>query len=118
MLITGLSEVIGSWKIIATSPPRTRRMARSDRRRRSCPPRRIAPATTRSDVLGSSRMIASEVTDLPEPDLAGEAERLAGLEVEAHFMQHAARTERRARVEAKSLDREHRHGHEKTILGK
>ena len=37
MVNTGLSEVIGSWKIIEISAPRMRRSARSDRPSRSSP---------------------------------------------------------------------------------
>ena len=67
-VITGLSDVIGSWKIIAISPPRMLRIILSDLRVNSDRPRRISPEVTRSDALGKSPMMASEVTDLPEPD--------------------------------------------------
>ena len=67
ILSTGLSEVIGSWKIMAISRPRMRRMSSSDRESRSCPPKRTLPAM-RAVRAGSSRMTASADTDLPEPD--------------------------------------------------
>ena len=67
-VMTGLSEVIGSWKIIAISPPRTRahrplRQASSARARRGV----IEPLRCFSEG-DSSRMIDSAVSDLPEPD--------------------------------------------------
>ena len=43
MVQVGLSEVIGSWKIIAISLPRTRRICRSSRPTRSRPLSRTAP---------------------------------------------------------------------------
>ena len=44
---TGFSDVIGSWKIIEISLPRTSRIAASVRPRRSRPAKRIAPDTIR-----------------------------------------------------------------------
>ena len=44
---TGLSEVIGSWKIIEISLPRTLRIAASPSPRRSRPAKRMAPLTMR-----------------------------------------------------------------------
>ena len=67
-LMTGLSAVIGSWKIIAM------RVQRSARRRlalacsRSSPCSRMRPATGVSWPLGKSPMMLCAVTDLPEPD--------------------------------------------------
>ncbi len=65
---TGLSEVIGSWKIIAMSRPRTSRIASSDRCSRLRPSNRMRPAVTLPVFLARSRMMASEETDLPQPD--------------------------------------------------
>ncbi len=41
---SGLSAVIGSWKIIATSLPRKARISRSDLASTSSPSKRIVPA--------------------------------------------------------------------------
>src|SRR5690606_33896090 len=64
---TGLSEVIGSWKIIETWLPRMARIAFSGRASRSRPSSSTRPAATRPGAR-SSRMIDSEVTLLPQPD--------------------------------------------------
>ena len=64
---TGLSEVIGSWKIIAMSRPRISRISSAESASRSRPSNVMLPLVTRP-VLASSRMIASEETDLPQPD--------------------------------------------------
>ena len=47
ILSTGLSEVIGSWKIMAISRPRMRRISSSVSPRSSRPPKRIEPAGAR-----------------------------------------------------------------------
>src|SRR5436190_8419973 len=64
---TGVSAVIGSWKIIAISPPRTSRISRCERRIRSRPRRSTSPSTT---AFGSRirRITAIIETVLPEPD--------------------------------------------------
>ncbi len=72
MASTGLSEVIGSWKIIAISAPRTRRISASGsaaRSRVAAPPRHSTrPASIRPPSRAISRRTASAVADLPEPD--------------------------------------------------
>ncbi len=65
-LCTGLSEVMGSWKIIATCDPRTSRMADKASGRRSRPSSSTRPAATRPGG-GTSRITESESTDLPQP---------------------------------------------------
>src|SRR5258706_1737718 len=67
MVKAGLSEVIGSWKIIEMRLPRTARIAALGRRRRFAPSKRISPAT-RPGGLATSPMIESAVTLLPHPD--------------------------------------------------
>src|SRR5919198_813657 len=64
---TGLSDVIGSWKIIAISRPRIERSARSLWRIRSRPSNNARPDSTRP-LRASSPRIASDVTLLPQPD--------------------------------------------------
>ncbi len=65
---TGLSDVIGSWKIIETSRPRNSRISSSDNASRSRPQNLIAVALIFVFPLGSSRTMASAETDLPDPD--------------------------------------------------
>src|SRR5205085_4308422 len=63
---TGLSEVIGSWKIIAISRPRISRISYSLIRVRSWPLNMTLPPTIRPGRC--SRMMLIAVTDLPQPD--------------------------------------------------
>src|SRR5690606_1970441 len=63
----GLSEVIGSWKIIAISLPRTRRISSSGSVSNSRPASRTLPST-RLELAGRSPMIERAVTLFPEPD--------------------------------------------------
>ena len=67
ILSTGLSEVIGSWKIIAMSRPRILRISSSVRPSSSRPPKRTEPLV-RAVPAGRSCMTASADTDLPEPN--------------------------------------------------
>src|SRR5882724_10394673 len=67
MVITGLRLVIGSWKIMATSLPRTSRIACSGSVRRSRPASLMLP-WIRPLSCGMSRMMERAVTLLPEPD--------------------------------------------------
>ena len=64
---TGFSDDSGSWKIIAISRPRRSRIWAGESRSRSSPSKIAAPSTVLPRV-GSSPMIASDVTDLPQPD--------------------------------------------------
>ena len=65
---TGLSAVIGSWKISADRAPRTSRISRSDSAQQvACPRRRSARAAIRPGGC-TSRRIENAVTDLPLPD--------------------------------------------------
>jgi hypothetical protein len=66
--ITGLSAVIGSWKIIAIRAPRRVRSRAAPARSRSSPSSEIRPADATSSPLGRRPMTACAVTDLPEPD--------------------------------------------------
>src|SRR6516164_9053074 len=68
MVSTGLSELIGSWKIIEISLPRMSRIPRSDRASRSWPPKRMLPSTMRPGGEAIRRNMESEVTVLPQPD--------------------------------------------------
>jgi len=66
--ITGLSEVIGSWKIIEIRLPRTSRISSSSSASRSVPSSMIEPPTILPGGSGTRRMIDSAVTLLPQPD--------------------------------------------------
>src|SRR5262245_30964340 len=63
----GLSDVIGSWKIIEICLPRMSSSALSAIVVRSRPSKRIAPETTRPGDC-TRPMIERDVTDLPQPD--------------------------------------------------
>src|SRR3954469_9346262 len=65
---TGLRDVIGSWKTIATSLPRTRRSSRFFSLNRSRPWNIAVPLTTRPGGWGIRPSSASVETLLPEPD--------------------------------------------------
>jgi hypothetical protein len=64
---TGLSEVIGSWKIIAISRPRMLRISSADSLSSSRPLKITSPSSTRPGGLGMMPMIDFMATDLPEP---------------------------------------------------
>ena len=64
---TGLSVIIGSWKIIAMRLPRTCRIASGDSIARSRPSKRIVPPTMRPGA-SINPMIEYAVIDLPDPD--------------------------------------------------
>src|SRR5437660_8038266 len=64
----GLSEVIGSWKMIESWSPRRIRMRLSGSRSRSTPSNSTSPASMRPGGCGTRRMIESAVTLLPQPD--------------------------------------------------
>ena len=67
MVRSGLSAVIGSWKIIAMPAPRTSRISATVAAQRSRPSNIIRPPSIVTS-LGSSRMMALAIIDLPEPD--------------------------------------------------
>ena len=62
----GLSEVIGSWKIIASRTPRIRFSSRAGRFRSSWPRKRALPV--QRPFLASRPMIERKAWVLPEPD--------------------------------------------------
>ena len=63
----GLSEVIGSWKIMASRLPRRSCICRSGSAASSRPSKATEP-DMRVPASGSSRMMESAVTLLPQPD--------------------------------------------------
>ena len=68
ILSVGFSEVIGSWKIIAISLPRTSSSSRSESFVRSRPWNITEPSTIRAGGFGISPISDSAVTDFPHPD--------------------------------------------------
>ena len=62
----GFSADRGFWKIIDIAPPRSRRNAPADARDTSSPRNRTHPPVIRP-ARSSSRMIANDVTDFPDP---------------------------------------------------
>ena len=64
----GLSDVIGSWKIIAISRPRTSSSFLSESFVRSRPSNITEPETIFAGGFGIRPMIESAVTDFPQPD--------------------------------------------------
>ena len=58
---------MGSWKIMAIRSPRMSDISRSLSESRDCPAKSRRVAVRVAD-FGSSSMIASEVSDLPQPD--------------------------------------------------
>ena len=66
---TGFSDVIGSWKIIEISAPRSRRSSPGESSTMLRPPNRMPLAGSTIEFSGGSRpRMASAVTDLPLPD--------------------------------------------------
>ena len=73
MVKMGSSDDMGSWKIMAMSSPRMRRMARGEsvvrsRSRPSLPVNRMSPRTRADSSWSSSRISARPMVDFPEPD--------------------------------------------------
>ena len=68
MVKTGLRLVMGSWKIMAISPPRTLRISSSDSVSTSLPSSVMVPLGILAGGISSRRMTVSAVTDLPQPD--------------------------------------------------
>ena len=65
-MYTGLSAVIGSWKIIDTTRPRIERSARASRPTTWVVPTRTEPRT--EAFIGSRPINAKAIVDLPDPD--------------------------------------------------
>src|SRR5438034_1361049 len=101
---TGFSEVIGSWKIIAISRPRTRRISSSESVRRSRPLKVTFPPTIWPAGCETSRMIESALTLLPQPDSPTSA--TVSPSFTSHETSSAARLERanRHQLELRATD--------------
>src|SRR5882762_5840090 len=68
IVCSGLSDVIGSWKMIEISLPRMLRISCSDRLSSSRPLKRIFPDGCDAVGYGNSLSTDSALTDFPEPD--------------------------------------------------
>src|SRR6478672_415290 len=68
MVSTGLSDVIGSWKIMEIASPRILRISVSGNASRSRPSKTTRPPTVRPGGDAIRRRIDSDVTLLPQPD--------------------------------------------------
>ena len=107
-LMTGLSAVIGSWKIIDM------RVQRSARRRfalacsRSSPSSRMRPATGVSWPLGKRPMMLCAVTDLPEPDSPTRQRISRAPHREAHVLDGVTAIGALGQRHRQALDRERR----------
>ena len=84
-VMTGLSAVIGSWKIIDMRVQRSSRSRASLAASTFSPSSRISPEVGFS-ALASRPMTVKAITDLPEPELAHQADDLAGIDREAHLL--------------------------------
>ena len=82
----GLSDDIGSWKIMAILLPRMARMPASSSLKRSWPSKIASPVSILPGGVGIRRMSDSAVTLLPEPELADDRDGLAGADVERHLI--------------------------------
>ena len=91
MVNAGLRLVIGSWNTMAMSSPRTSRISRSDSCSRSRPSNITEPETMRPGGDGTSRMTASDVTVLPEPDSPTMPSISPGAHVEADVVDDGGR---------------------------
>ena len=78
----GLSEVIGSWKIIAMRLPRIARMPASSSFSRSSPSNRISPLVDPAGRVRDQAQDRERGDALARAGLADDGERLAGVDVE------------------------------------
>ena len=106
---SGLSEAMGSCRIMAMRLPRTRRISASDLSSRFSPSNIIRPLTMRAAGGSRRRMVSASVL-LPEPEFADDAERSAGVQAERHVVHgaHYARALLGDIVGGKVFEREQR----------
>ena len=89
--MTGLSAVIGSWKIIDMRVQRSSRSRSSSAARMFSPSSRISPPVGFS-ALASRPMTVKAITDLPEPDSPTRQTISPGLTVKLTFSTAWARS--------------------------
>ena len=78
----GLSDDIGSWKIIEMRSPRTSSICLSLNLSMRVPASSTRLSGETVAVRGKSFMMARAVTDLPEPELADQRQHLAAVDME------------------------------------
>ena len=96
----GLSEVIGSWKIIAMRSPRTARICASRSFSRSWPSNRISPAGDPARRVGDQAQDRQRGDALARARLADDGQRLAGRDVEGHVVDRGDRAALGAKARA------------------
>ena len=106
MLCTGLSAVIGSWKIMPMRSPRMRHISRVALADQLLAVEADAAGTCAPS--GSRPISAIAVIDLPQPDSPTKPERLAALERKAHVAHGVGRAAVRLQPHVKVVDFEQR----------
>ena len=106
---SGLSDAMGSCRIMAMRLPRTRRISASDLSSRFSPSNIIRPLTMRAAGGSRRRMVSASVL-LPEPDSPTIPRVLAGVQAERHVVHgaHHARALLGDIVGGKVFEREQR----------
>ena len=116
MVMVGLSEVIGSWGMRATSSPRTWRISFSSRPARSRPSS-VTDPPVRWPLLGRSRMIDRPVVLLPQPGLADHPDALALVDVEGDAVDRHHRAVAQPELGAQVAQLQDR-GHRRSVAGR
>ena len=106
---TGLSDVIGSWKIIEMSLPRMSRISRSESSQQVAASKAMRPAILPGR-LGDQPQDRHGGDGLAATRLADDGERLPGLELERDAVDRAVDALRGAEVRLQVLDLEQGHG--------
>ena len=105
---TGFSDVIGSWKIIAMSPPRILRSSSLFIVSRSRPLKIASPLAMRPGGCGMSPSTREHGDALPRAGLADDAEHLAREELVAHARDGLHDAVLRLELDGQVVDREDR----------
>ena len=114
-VVTGLRLVIGSWKIMPILAPRTARMSGTESERRSRPSKWMrAPGSMRPG-LGISRMMASAVIDLPQPDSPTSASVSPAAIERLDPVDHAHAAALAGKRDAQALDRQQGRAHRPSL---
>ena len=108
MVSTGLSEVIGSWKIIEIRLPRMRRISRSLSVIRSVPPQPAPRPCGAPGGVGTRRMIDKRGDALAAARLADHAERAAAIDGEGHAVNRTHRPGQRVEPGPQAVDLQQR----------
>ena len=109
-VITGLSEVIGSWKIIEMSLPRMRSISASVRSSRFVPSSRTAPPAIRPGGLEIRRRIGQRGHALAAAGFADDAQRLTAPHGVGHAVDRPDHAGRREEMRLEIVDLQQRLG--------